>query len=71
LSHPPLRPGESRFALYSVVPDGTLPKDKDAVEMALNRRTQEAAHDLMTNPQWQGKTVVMVVGAQAYRRCQA
>jgi len=27
------------LALYSVVPDGTLPKDKDAVEMALNRRT--------------------------------
>jgi hypothetical protein len=32
----------------------------DAVEMALNRRTQEAAHDLMTNPLWQGKTVVVV-----------
>jgi hypothetical protein len=28
------------------------------VERALNRRTQEAAQDLMTNPQWQAKTMV-------------
>jgi hypothetical protein len=26
----------------------------------LNRRTQEAARDVMTSPQWEGKTVVMV-----------
>jgi hypothetical protein len=45
------------LTLYAVVPDGTPKDGKDA---ALNRRTQEAAHDLMTNPLWQGKTVVMV-----------
>jgi hypothetical protein len=41
--------------LYSV-----LPQEDEDKEEALNRRTQEAAHDLKVNPQWQGKTVVMV-----------
>jgi hypothetical protein len=44
--------------LYSVMPrkdsDDSLP------EAALNRRTQEAARDALSNPQWKGKTVVMV-----------
>jgi hypothetical protein len=49
---------EEPLTLYSVVHQKGM--GDDAVEMALNRRTQEAAHDLMTNPLWQGKTVVVV-----------
>jgi hypothetical protein len=38
-----------------------MPGQSDAQATAvLNRRTQEAARDVMTGPQWQGKTVVMV-----------
>ena len=46
------------LTLYSVLPD----KDADEDEKAelLNRRTQEAAHDVMTDPRYAGKTVVMV-----------
>jgi hypothetical protein len=33
--------------------------DEDQVTEGLNR-TQEATHDLMVDPRWQGKTVVMV-----------
>jgi hypothetical protein len=44
--------------LYSVVP--TPGVDKTEFTLALNRRTQEAARDLMTNPRWNGKTVVIV-----------
>jgi len=46
------------ITFYSVLPD----KDVDEDEKAglLNRRTQEAAHDVMTDPRYAGKTVVMV-----------
>jgi hypothetical protein len=44
--------------LYSVVPTSGMSKPEST--LALNRRTQEAARDLMTNPRWQGKIVVMV-----------
>ena len=44
--------------LYSVVPTSGMGKPE--FTLALNRRTQEAVRDLMTNPRWQGKTVVMV-----------
>jgi hypothetical protein len=44
--------------LYSVVPLPGVDKKKEALQ--LNLRTQEAAHDVMTNPRWEGKVVVMV-----------
>lgn len=44
--------------LYSVVP---LPnQDKDEQVRQLNQRTQETAREIMENPRWNGKTVVMV-----------
>jgi hypothetical protein len=46
------------IVLYSVVPEKGLSKSDETEE--LNRRTQEAAHDVMTNPAYDGKTVVMV-----------
>jgi hypothetical protein len=58
LAAPAAMSWEEPLTLYSVVHQKGV--GDDAVEMALNRRTQEAAHDLMTNPLWQGKTVVMV-----------
>lgn len=43
--------------LYSVVP---LPgQDKKAETLQLNKRTQEAAAAVLTDPRWDGKTVVM------------
>jgi len=44
--------------LYSVLP--LKGGDKEEATETLNLRTQEAVHDLMINPLWQGKTVVMV-----------
>jgi hypothetical protein len=44
--------------LYSVVPEAGLDKDEQTKE--LNRRTQEAASNIMLNPALNGKTVVMV-----------
>lgn len=44
--------------LYSVVPVTGL--SKDDFTKALNRRTQQTARNLLTNPALQGKTVVMV-----------
>ena len=41
--------------LYSV-----LPQKGESKETALNRATQQAVDDLMSNPAWQGKSVVMV-----------
>jgi len=46
------------ITLYSVLPDKNA--DEDEHVDALNRRTQEAAHDVMTDPRYAGKTVVMV-----------
>ena len=44
--------------LYSALPmHGQTAEQATAI---LNRRTQEAARDVMTGPQWAGKTVVMV-----------
>jgi hypothetical protein len=43
------------LALYSVLPQKGGNKDE-----ALNGATQRAAADLMSNPAWQGKTVVIV-----------
>jgi hypothetical protein len=44
--------------MYTSIP---VPGHKDADSVSvLNRRTQEAARDVLTNPQWNGKTVVMV-----------
>jgi hypothetical protein len=58
LAAPAAASWEEPLTLYSVVHQKGM--GDDAVEMALNRRTQEAVHDLMTNPLWQGKTVVVV-----------
>lgn len=44
--------------LYSVVPDES--DDDELHEKALNRRTQEAAANIMQNPALNGKTIVMV-----------
>lgn len=44
--------------LYSVVPESGM--DKKATTVALNKRTQEAAGDVLTTPAYDGKTVVMV-----------
>jgi len=58
LASPAVASWHQPLALYSVVPQKGV--DKDGVTETLNLRTQEAAHDLMVNPLWQGKTVVMV-----------
>ena len=44
--------------LYPVVHQKGM--DDKVIEKTLNRRTQEAAHDVMTDPRYAGKTVVMV-----------
>ena len=44
--------------LYSILPDKDV--DEDEKTELLNRRTQEAARDVMTDPRYAGKTVVMV-----------
>lgn len=44
------------LTLYAAPPGG----EKKAFVVTLNQRTQQAAADLMSNPVWQGKTVVMV-----------
>jgi hypothetical protein len=43
--------------LYSALPMHGQSHEQFAV--VLNRRTQEAARDVMTNPQWAGKTIMM------------
>lgn len=44
--------------LYSVVPLHGLSKKEETLQ--LNRRTQQAANAVLTDPRWDGKTVVMV-----------
>ena len=44
--------------LYSVVPLPGLAKETGEV-LQLNQRTQEAVHALLTEPRWDGKTVVL------------
>ena len=46
------------IVLWSVVPEPDM--STRATVAALNLRTQEAVADLMQNPRWQNKTVVMV-----------
>ena len=58
LASPSAQSWEIPINLYSVVPIKGLTKDQEAVQ--LNQRTQQAAADLLTDPQWDGKTVVMV-----------
>ena len=57
LAYPAAATWNQPITLYPVLPEKV--SDEDKVE-ALNRRTQEAARDLMINTRWQGKTVVMV-----------
>jgi hypothetical protein len=58
LASPAVAAWDRPLMLYSVVP--RKGRDEDETTDTLNHRTQEAAHDLMVNPLWQGKTVVMV-----------
>ena len=58
LASPAVASWSKPIILYSVVPEADL--DKDAQTKELNRRTQEAASNIMTNPALAGKTVVMV-----------
>ena len=41
---------------YSVMPK----EEKTAKDLDINRRTQEAAHDVLSDPRYAGKTVVMI-----------
>lgn len=57
LVSPAARSWDMPIQLYSVVPLDGLTKHEEKLQ--LNKRTQEAAHDVLTNPRWNGKTVVM------------
>jgi|ERR1700730_10370354 hypothetical protein len=57
LTYPAAATWNQPIILYPVMPEKGA--DEDKVE-TLNRRTQEAVHDLMVDSRWQGKTVVMV-----------
>ena len=58
LAAPSVATWSKPIILYSVVPDEA--DDDDLHVKALNRRTQEAAANIMQNPALNGKTVVMV-----------
>jgi hypothetical protein len=58
LASPAAQSWDIPIRLYSVVP--LLGLKKDAETLQLNQRTQQAANDLLTDPLWDGKTVVMV-----------
>ena len=58
LAAPSVATWSKPIILYSVVPDEA--DDDDLHVKALNRRTQEAAANIMQNPTLNGKTVVMV-----------
>jgi hypothetical protein len=58
LASPAAQSWQIPMQLYSVVPLTGQTKAKETV--LLNKRTQEAAHELLTDPRWNGKTVVMV-----------
>lgn len=58
LASPAVASWNKPIILYSVVPETGV--DKDALTKQLNRRTQEAARNVLANPALQGKTVVMV-----------
>lgn len=58
LVSPAAQSWEKPVILYSALP---MHGQTDAQATALlNRRTQQAARDVMTSPQWAGKTIVMV-----------
>jgi hypothetical protein len=59
LASPAVATWSKPIILYSVLPEGGT-DDTDAFTKALNRRTQEAARNILTNPALNGKTVVMV-----------
>jgi hypothetical protein len=58
LASPATETWSKPIILYSVVPE--TGQSKDEFEKELNKRTQEAARNLLTNPALAGKTVVMV-----------
>ena len=58
LASPAVATWSKPIILYSVVPEDGL--SKDAFTKALNRRTQEAARNILSNPALEGKTVVLV-----------
>lgn len=58
LASPAVASWDKPIILYSVVPETGV--DKDALSKQLNRRTQEAARNVLANPALEGKTVVMV-----------
>jgi hypothetical protein len=59
LASPAVATWSKPIILYSVLPEGGS-EEKDEFTKALNRRTQEAARNILTNPALTGKTVVMV-----------
>ena len=58
LATPAVTSWSKPIILYSVLPEAHA--DKDEYVKDLNRRTQEAARNLLLNPTLKGKTVVMV-----------
>jgi hypothetical protein len=58
LASPAVETWSKPIILYSVVPE--TGQSKDEFEKELNKRTQQAARNLLTNPALAGKTVVMV-----------
>jgi len=58
LASPAVATWSKPLILYSVMPAPS--GDKKEFAKALNRRTQEAARNILTNPALKGKTVVMV-----------
>ena len=58
LASPAVASWSKPIILYSAVPQAG--QSKDEFTKQLNRRTQEAARNLLTNPALQGKTVVLV-----------
>jgi hypothetical protein len=58
LASPAVASWNKPIILYSVVPEAGLDKNEQTKE--LNRRTQEAASNILLNPALNGKTVVMV-----------
>ena len=58
LASPAVASWSKPIILYSVVPE--TGQSKEEFTKQLNRRTQEAARNLLTNPALQGKTVVLV-----------
>jgi len=58
LASPAVATWSKPIILYSVAPEEG--QSKDSFTKALNRRTQEAARNILSNPALEGKTVVLV-----------